>query len=54
VSNIPSKSRSLADENKKLLNKISHQPENCENGNDPDLVQAFLKTDINQIILFVS
>jgi hypothetical protein len=23
--------------------KISHQPENCENRNDPDLVQAFLK-----------
>ncbi len=24
-------------------NKISQQPENCENRNDPDLVQAFLK-----------
>jgi hypothetical protein len=23
--------------------KISQQPENCENHNDPDLVQAFLK-----------
>jgi hypothetical protein len=23
--------------------KISQQPENCENPNDPDLVQAFLK-----------
>ena len=23
--------------------KISQQPENCENRNDPDLVQAFLK-----------
>ena len=23
--------------------KISQQPENCENSNDPDLVQAFLK-----------
>jgi hypothetical protein len=23
--------------------KISQQPENCENCNDPDLVQAFLK-----------
>jgi hypothetical protein len=23
--------------------QISHQPENCENRNDPDLVQAFLK-----------
>ena len=23
--------------------KVSQQPENCENGNDPDLVQAFLK-----------
>jgi hypothetical protein len=23
--------------------KISRQPENCENRNDPDLVQAFLK-----------
>ena len=23
--------------------KISEQPENCENRNDPDLVQAFLK-----------
>jgi hypothetical protein len=26
-----------------LSPKISQQPENCENGNDPDLVQAFLK-----------
>jgi hypothetical protein len=25
------------------LSKISQQPENCENRNDPDLVQAFLK-----------
>jgi hypothetical protein len=25
------------------FNKISQQPENCENRNDPDLVQAFLK-----------
>jgi hypothetical protein len=25
------------------LDKISQQPENCENRNDPDLVQAFLK-----------
>jgi hypothetical protein len=25
------------------LIKISQQPENCENRNDPDLVQAFLK-----------
>jgi hypothetical protein len=24
-------------------NKISQQPKNCENRNDPDLVQAFLK-----------
>ena len=23
--------------------KISQQPENCENRNDPDLVQAFIK-----------
>jgi hypothetical protein len=23
--------------------KISQQPENCENRNDPDMVQAFLK-----------
>ena len=23
--------------------KIGQQPENCENRNDPDLVQAFLK-----------
>jgi hypothetical protein len=23
--------------------KISQQPENCENRNDPDLIQAFLK-----------
>ena len=23
--------------------KISQQPENCENRNDPDLVEAFLK-----------
>jgi hypothetical protein len=26
-----------------LRDKISQQPENCENRNDPDLVQAFLK-----------
>jgi hypothetical protein len=26
-----------------LINKISQQPENCENRNDNDLVQAFLK-----------
>jgi hypothetical protein len=25
------------------LNESSQQPENCENRNDPDLVQAFLK-----------
>jgi hypothetical protein len=25
------------------LSKIRQQPENCENRNDPDLVQAFLK-----------
>jgi hypothetical protein len=25
------------------VNKISQQPENCENRNDPDLEQAFLK-----------
>jgi hypothetical protein len=25
------------------IDKISQQPENCENRNDPDLVQAFLK-----------
>jgi hypothetical protein len=27
----------------KYINKLSQQPENCENRNDPDLVQAFLK-----------
>jgi hypothetical protein len=27
----------------KTHNKISQQPENCENRNNPDLVQAFLK-----------
>jgi hypothetical protein len=27
----------------KNTDKISQQPENCENRNDPDLVQAFLK-----------
>jgi hypothetical protein len=26
-----------------VSDKISQQPENCENRNDPDLVQAFLK-----------
>jgi hypothetical protein len=26
-----------------MSDKISQQPENCENRNDPDLVQAFLK-----------
>jgi hypothetical protein len=25
------------------IDKISQQPENCENRNDPDLLQAFLK-----------
>jgi hypothetical protein len=25
------------------FDKISQQPENCENRNDPDLIQAFLK-----------
>jgi sucrose-6-phosphate hydrolase SacC (GH32 family) len=31
-------------QNHKYINrKISQQPENCENCNDPDLVQAFLK-----------
>jgi hypothetical protein len=28
---------------KYLFDKISQQPENCENRNDTDLVQAFLK-----------
>jgi hypothetical protein len=28
---------------KREYDKISQQPENCENRNDPDLVQAFLK-----------
>ena len=28
---------------KYITDKISQQPENCENRNDPDLVQAFLK-----------
>jgi hypothetical protein len=28
---------------KNIRDKISQQPENCENRNDPDLVQAFLK-----------
>jgi hypothetical protein len=28
---------------KKCSFQISQQPENCENSNDPDLVQAFLK-----------
>ena len=26
-----------------MIDKISQQPENCENRNDPDLVQTFLK-----------
>jgi hypothetical protein len=26
-----------------ITDKISQQPEKCENRNDPDLVQAFLK-----------
>jgi hypothetical protein len=31
--------------------KISQQPENCENRNDPDLVQAFLRNSrLNQIL----
>jgi hypothetical protein len=28
---------------KYITDKISQQPKNCENRNDPDLVQAFLK-----------
>jgi hypothetical protein len=28
---------------KRIPHPISQQPENCENRNDPDLVQAFLK-----------
>jgi hypothetical protein len=27
----------------KYINRQNKQPENCENHNDPDLVQAFLK-----------
>jgi len=30
-------------ESQNQTDKISQQPENCENRNDPDLVQAFLK-----------
>ena len=30
-------------QNSQVTDKISQQPENCENRNDPDLVQAFLK-----------
>jgi hypothetical protein len=30
-------------ESGRFTDKISQQPENCENRNDPDLVQAFLK-----------
>ena len=37
--------------------KISQQPENCENRNDPDFVQAFLKkwwveSDFNKKVYF--
>jgi hypothetical protein len=30
-------------ESQNINRQISQQPENCENRNDPDLVQAFLK-----------
>jgi hypothetical protein len=33
--------------------KINQQPENCENRNDPDLVQAFLKKWWVQFLLIV-
>jgi hypothetical protein len=35
--------KSLYSDTNILSDKISQQPENCENRNDPDLVQAFLK-----------
>jgi hypothetical protein len=34
---------SFLENNPDITDKISQQPENCENRNDPDLVQAFLK-----------
>jgi hypothetical protein len=35
-----------------MLHVISQQPENCENRNDPDLVQTFLKKlDLKQHVL---
>jgi hypothetical protein len=33
----------LKEQTQIVSDKISQQPENCENRNDPDLVQAFLK-----------
>ena len=34
-----------------IKDKISQQPENCENRNDPDLVQAFLKKYIDIFVV---
>ena len=37
----------------KYTDKISQQPENWENRNDPDLVQAFPKTHCLYLLFFI-
>ena len=43
LSNSEQSSKSKVKTHKYINRQISQQPENCENRNDPDLVQAFLK-----------
>jgi hypothetical protein len=43
IDSLKQKADELDQQLEKLTDKISQQPENCENRNDPDLVQAFLK-----------
>jgi hypothetical protein len=46
ITNLPNSAQSYKGKvktHKYIKNKISQQPENYENRNDPDLVQAFLK-----------
>jgi hypothetical protein len=47
ITKLPNSEQSYTKGKSKLIiiytDKISQQPENCENRNDPDFVQAFLK-----------
>ena len=43
LSIIMNKGNNKITELRTILQRESQQPENCENRNDPDLVQAFLK-----------